>query len=305
MLLETIHDYVLNDINISDVTDEFRDYKNNTIYPVVNDVDEFIRVVKLKQGLTICDTEQLACMYAYTYSLMRCEGIFEVVRNLEPLKKIIRNLENTLIVDFGCGPATVALAFAYRYYRIKKREDTLKINYIGKDLTSEMIHLASNILGSSLFNNEKTIVTIKGQYTKNSIKKFRPNEIRINNLIRPDEILFVFSYIFSQSNIVDSVEFFIKDIKKVIRTNKSATKYHILYLNKDYQKDDGAYDIFIKKIKENGFSIHPDDGWRSGKPFMHKTRYVGKAIRNFDIDNISAISNMGPIYYQLLEIRRD
>lgn len=305
-LLEAINYYVVEGIEIQDIEADFQEYLDKNPEPKAANIDDYIRVEILKQGGTICDNEQLARMYAYTYTLSRCEAIFSAIRGIADLKNIIKNLEYTLVVDFGCGPATVALAFSYYYHRMTKREAIVDINYIGKDLSSDMIYLAKDVLSSDLFNNDENFVYLKGKYIdENGVKEFKPEEICINNYIAPETILFVFSYIFSQGEVVDSVQSFIDDICEIIEQNETAEIYHILYLNKDYQHDGSAYDIFVKAIEEANFTIYPDSDWRSGKPYMHNTKYNGKAIRDFDTGNVSDIYNMGPLYYQLLEIRRD
>lgn len=300
-LFEAINNYVVEGIEIQDLEDDFEKYLNKNTEPKADNIDDYIRVVLLKQGGAICDNEQLARMYAYTYSLSRCKAIFSVIRELEELKEIIRNLEDTLVVDFGCGPATVALAFAYYYHRMAKREYIVEINYIGKDLSSHMIYLAKDILECDLFYNEKNTTWLKG---KSIGDNFIPNEIRVDNLIKPKSILFVFSYIFSQTDVENSIDSFIKEMCSIIEKNETAVTYKILYLNVDVQDDGNAYDIFLQKIEKKGFSIYADD-WVGRKPRMYNLRYTGKAIRDFDIANVSDILNMGPLFYQLLEIKRD
>ena len=173
LLLEAINDYVIDGIEIQDLEVEFERYIRKNPESEIDNIDKYIRVVKLMQASAIFDDEQLARMYTYTYGLSRCKAIFEVINGLADLKKIIRNLENTLVVDFGCGPATVALAFAYYYHRMAKREAIVKINYIGKDLSSHMIYLAKDILECDLFYNEKNTTCLK---SKSIGDNFIPNE---------------------------------------------------------------------------------------------------------------------------------
>lgn len=304
MLLEIIKNCVIDHIDIQDIRDEFETYLDNNQESNIRNIDDYIRVIKLMQAGLVCDDEQAVLLYTYVYGLMRCHAIFKVINDFDKLKSIIASLEETLIVDFGCGPATVALAFAYYYTRLPDREGFVDIHYLGKDISPEMIYLAEYILSSEIFNVEDQNVLINDYYfDEESGREYEvePTEIYIDNYIDPKKILFVFSYIFSQKNIVVEVDCFIAEIESQINIYQSAEEYYVLYLNSDYQKDGSAYDLFITKLEEAGFTL--DINYYNGKPWMERDHYSSKAIREFDVEQTVNL-NSGPLYYQFYRIRR-
>jgi len=167
-----------------------------------------------------------------------------------------------------------------------------------------MIYLSKYILSSELFNVEDQNVLLNDYYfDEESGREYdiEPTEIYIDNYIDPKKILFVFSYIFSQKNIAMEVDCFIAEIEEKINIYQSAKEYYILYLNSDYQKDGSAYDLFITKLEEAGFTL--DINYYKGKPWMERDHYSSKAIREFDIEQTVNLHS-GPLYYQFYRIQK-
>ncbi len=304
LLLDILNDHVISRIEIEDLRNEFLFFREKNSESNINNIDDYVRVVKLENAGILCNDQDMALLYTYIYGLMRCYAIFKVINDFDELKSIIAFLEETLIVDFGCGPATVALAFAYYYTRLPDSEGFVDIHYLGKDISPEMIYLAESILNSDIFNNENKCVYLNDVYVDRDTGEeyyVDPTEIYVSNYIDPNNILFVFSYIFSQRSIINEVENFIKEIEIVIDSYLSATEYYILYLNSDYQQDGSAYDVFINKLEEAGFTL--EIKYFRGKPWMERDHYSSKAIREFDIEQIVNL-NSGPLYYQFYRIRK-
>lgn len=245
-------------------------------------IDSYIRKI-LQQGTTRCNTIELAHLYAYTYVLMHIDA-FHVAAKSSRITDIKfntiywDNYAETLIVDFGCGPGTVALALAEAYTPNTGQPVGLPINYLGLDIEDSMLCLAEQFFESTMFDCNLKI--------EKSDKC-----IRVNNMIEPQKIIFVFHYIFSQDGISESLCLFLSKIKSVIAENVTAKEYYLMYANINFSGAGNAFKTFINMLKrENIISQYTST-------FINSYAYNFRRFNELDGNNIDRCSTTGSYVY--------
>ena len=202
-----------------------------------DELHNYIRIDLLNNGKTRCNTAELANLYTYAYGLVHVDA-FQVAAVETSFSKIyFEDYKHTLLVDFGCGPGTVALALAEMWEAEEGEPEGLPINYLGIDIEDEMLLLAEDFFNTPIFDEDLDITVSN-------------NFIRVKNGVKPQKIIFVFNYIFSQLGISEYVENFITRIKRIIHSLPEVDDIYLMYSNIDYCGEKNAFQIFLERLKE-------------------------------------------------------
>lgn len=139
--------------------------------------------------------------------------------------------------DFGCGPATAALAFNQS---MNREVENFYFNYYGIDISKAMIEKAKEFINSELFNrnHKATFITAFNQTDEERLKD-------IFNL--PNLVVFNFSYFFSNITVEQSAHLAdqINDFTERFPLNR----YLIVYQNPPSEKRNYNYLVFKKRFK--------------------------------------------------------
>ncbi|MEC8568913.1 MAG: class I SAM-dependent methyltransferase [Pseudomonadota bacterium] len=207
--------------------------------------DDFLRAEVLRQGRTFCNTPFLAGMYTYTYMVQHMRA-FQAAIN--PTSSYFSELENTLFVDFGCGPGTVALA-------LREAFPNRPLNYTGLDLCDSMLDVASNLLGATRLQGE----------------------VELRNGFDITRVVFVFSYVFSQENIINAFDYFIDTMAGCLK-DLDLISSAVLATNMQFG---GDFDLFIDELKARDMCNLDKSGY--GNYYMKSDSYGFTAFREMDI----------------------
>ena len=203
------------------------------------ELHNYIRIDLLNNGKTRCNTAELANLYTYAYGLVHVDA-FQVAAVETSFSEIyFEDYEQTLLVDFGCGPGTVALALAEMYEAEEGEPEGLPINYLGIDIENEMLLLAEDFFNTPIFDEGLEIT--------------RSNDfLRVRNGVKPQKIIFVFNYLFSQKGISAYIEKFITRMKVIIQHLSEVEDIYLMYSNIDYCGENNAFQLFLERLIEEG-----------------------------------------------------
>lgn len=277
-LTRTISNLVIAEINETNIEDDAFEAG----YWVLDEIHSYIRNCILKNGKTRCNTRELANLYTYSYVLGHVDAFRvaidppsnEVSSNQVLFKDIYFNdYETSLIVDIGCGPGTVGLALAELW---KDGEDdtgeapeSLPINYLGFDIEPEMILLAEDFFNTPLFDDRIEINVSHCQ-----------TRIRVENGQEPTKLIFTFHYVFSQEDILDSVDDFIEIIEKTLDEFSNIDDIYLMSSNINYSGERNAFLVFLDRLKEVGL-LDKDQ-----KTYIPKHKYQMRKFNCLDGNNI-------------------
>lgn len=195
--------------------------------------------------------------------------------------------EEVLLVDFGCGSGTIPLALAESY----KPKNGLNINYLGIDIQPEMLRLAEAFFQTPLFTESLDI----------SISE---DIIRVNNGVEPKKIIFVFSYLFSQSGVSAHLESFIERIRGIMANHPTAEDFYLMYINKDFTgelynengKPKRAWSEFLDMLRSNEMVTD------SLSNFAKRSDYTFRKFNNLDGNDIDLFDYPRPVYVKLFRL---
>lgn len=247
------------------------------------EVDAYIRNNILDNGKTRCNTAELANLYTYAYGLMHVDAFQVAALETSFTQIYFDDYEQTLLVDFGCGPGTVALALAEIYEAKEGEPEGLPINYLGIDIENEMLLLAKDFFKTPIFDKDLKI-TLWDDF------------IRVDNGVKPRKIIFIFNYIFGQSGISKYIENFITRIKGIIRclSLSQVDELYLMYSNIDFHGENNAFQIFLKRLIEEDFLT------KDANTFIPKYAYKFRKFNNLDGEDIDYFE--GPPRYVYTKI---
>ena len=239
-----------------------------------NDLHKYIRDVVLVNGKTRCNTAELVNLYTYAYCLMHVDAFKTAVYSASD--KTFSNIyfndyKETLLVDFGCGPGTVALALTEMWVPQEDEPLSPLINYMGIDIEEEMILLAEEFFNSPLFNDKLRII-------RSRCGKI----IRVRNGIRPRKIIFVFNYLFSQLGVVESIEYFIEKMKSIISLYTNIDDIYLMYSNINSFGEENAFKVFLEELESEGML----ESGTSDISFIKGYNYTFRKFNNLDGNDI-------------------
>ncbi len=231
----------------------------------------------LNSGQTACNSNFLALAYSYTYLFQRINAI---EKSFKLLQYITENSgENVLFIDVGCGVGALLIALR----NLHENNDFI-LNYRGYDIVEEVLPVNKSFLDQIYTKNK---VTING----NCIETFGKNkETDINCLIM------VYSYIFSQNGVEDSINVFKNQIDSLFNEFE-IKEFYIVYINIHPSYYNDNYKKLIKILENDGYKVT----WK---------REESEALRNSRLNklssleqNISSLPNSN-VHCTVSEIRR-
>lgn len=233
------------------------------------ELHNYIRIDLLRNGKTRCNTAELAKLYTYAYGLVHVDAFQEAAVKTSFSQIYFDDYEHTLLVDFGCGPGTVALALAEMWKAEEGEPEGLPINYLGIDIEDEMLLLAKDFFNTRIFDEDLKI-TLWDDF------------IRVDNGVKPQKIIFVFNYLFSQSGISEYIENFITRIKGIMRCSSlsKVDSLYLMYSNIDFHGENDAFQIFLERLKEEGMLN------KSQSSHIPRYEYNFRKFNNLDGENI-------------------
>ena len=252
----------------------------------LDELHKYIRIDLLNNGKTRCNTAELANLYTYAYGLMHVDA-FQVAAQETGFNDLyFDDYAETLLVDFGCGPGTVALALAELWKAEDGEPEGLPINYLGYDIEKEMLILAEDFFNTPLFDEKVKI-------------KRTENFIRVKNGKKPKKVIFIFNYIFSQIGISNYIEEFIAKIKKVINTLPDVEEIYLMYSNIDFAGEKNAFKIFLERLIEEDImskytNTYIDDYEYNFRKFNHLD---GNDVNHFE-------GTLRPVYTKIFSLYR-
>lgn len=299
-LTEIIRDLSINNLDKATIWEHAtREYEESGHFLSWEDISQearndflqrYIRENILDQGKTPCDTEGLVDIYTYMYMLMHIDAFRVAKRKTDnyTFNDIYNDdHEEVLLVDFGCGPGTIPLALAERY----KLENGLNINYLGIDIQPQMLKLAKQFFDTNLFSTSLNISIFN-------------DFIRVDNRVKPKKIIFVFSYLFSQSGVSAHLESFIERIREIMADHPTAEDFYLMYINKDFTgelynengKPKRAWSEFLDMLRSNEMVTD------SLSNFAKRSDYKFRKFNNLDGNDIDLFDYPRPVYVKLFRL---
>lgn len=281
-LTRTISNIVIADIDKKKIKKDAYDAG----YLSLDELHKYIRIDLLNNGKTRCNTAELANLYTYAYGLMHVDA-FQVAAQETGFNDLyFDDYAETLLVDFGCGPGTVALALAELWKAEDGEPEGLPINYLGYDIEKEMLILAEDFFNTPLFDEKVKI-------------KRTENFIRVKNGKKPKKVIFIFNYIFSQIGISNYIEEFIAKIKKVINALPDVEEIYLMYSNIDFAGEKNAFKIFLERLIEEDImskytNTYIDDYEYNFRKFNHLD---GNDVNHFE-------GTLRPVYTKIFSLYR-
>ena len=281
-LTRTISNIVIADIDKKKIKKDAYDAG----YLSLDELHKYIRIDLLNNGKTRCNTAELANLYTYAYGLMHVDA-FQVAAQETGFNDLyFDDYAETLLVDFGCGPGTVALALAELWKAEDGEPEGLPINYLGYDIEKEMLILAEDFFNTPLFDEKVKI-------------KRTENFIRVKNGKKPKKVIFIFNYIFSQIGISNYIEEFIAKIKKVINALPDVEEIYLMYSNIDFAGEKNAFKIFLERLIEEDImskytNTYIDDYEDNFRKFNHLD---GNDVNHFE-------GTLRPVYTKIFSLYR-
>ena len=232
-----------------------------------DELHNYIRINLLRNGKTRCNTAELANLYTYAYGLVHVDAFQEAAVQTSFSQIYFDDYEHTLLVDFGCGPGTVALALAEMWEAEEGEPEGLPINYLGIDIENGMLLLAEDFFNTPIFDEGLEIT--------------RSNDfLRVRNGVKPQKIIFVFNYLFSQKGISAYIEKFITRMKVIIQHLSEVEDIYLMYSNIDYCGEKNAFQNFLERLKEEGMLN------KSQNTYIPSYEYNFRKFNNLDGENI-------------------
>lgn len=281
-LTRTISNIVIADIDKKKIKKDASDAG----YWSLDELHKYIRIDLLNNGKTRCNTAELANLYTYAYGLMHVDA-FQVAAQETGFDDLyFDDYAETLLVDFGCGPGTVALALAELWEAEDGEPEGLPINYLGYDIEKEMLILAEYFFNTPLFDEK---VKIK------RTEKF----IRVKNGKKPKKVIFIFNYIFSQIGISNYIEEFIAKIKKVINALPDVEEIYLMYSNIDFTGEKNAFKIFLERL------IEEDIMSKNTNTYIDDYEYNFRKFNHLDGNDVNHFEGtLRPVYTKIFSLYR-
>jgi hypothetical protein len=212
-------------------------YGNNSDFNRLN-VIEFGRANFSSQenlfGYTQAERINLYCYYNMRKHYFSSFAIFKNFKDFFSFSFL--NTDNRIsFFDFGCGPATSAVAFN-QYFKL---DSSFSFNYIGIDTSVAMLEKAQEFLTSGLFSRDTKYVL------KPSINKISDDYVE-SIFMLSNTVIFNFSYLFGNLN-KDGAERLSTSINSMM-DKYPLNKYILIFQNSALEKRNRSYATFKKLV---------------------------------------------------------
>jgi hypothetical protein len=187
------------------------------------------------EGLEPSDKVLLYCYFNMKKHFFTSVAVFKKV--WKSLHEIFTDNNYTpIFIDIGCGPLTSGLAMAELHQN--ETEESLRMNYIGIDISNAMIEKAKEFSQSELFHPDTTFSFFKSW---NDIPKEKLEELAGKN----NPFLLNASYLFANlsSNMVDNLVIF---VKKLVHDFKNV---HFIFQNPDRVDRNEGWERFKQQLR--------------------------------------------------------
>lgn len=189
------------------------------------------------------------------------------------LSELIKNHNNKItILDFGCGPATAAIAYQSFY---NTNDLSVNTNYIGIDISSSMLIEAASFLNNNFFK-KSFLYNLSDNFNREKLRSLK------EQLSNTSLLLFNYSYLFT--NISTDVALKLAEPVKELKEEYPLSTIYLIYQNSARNGRNKSYNIFKEFLP-------PFEIIKSAKPtFQYKNKSYQKSVKT------------ETVYYEILKL---